>query len=621
MEDEEKVERIREQPRLPTEDDCKIVDFEGPIRDLNIADTFDMYARYDQAYAEAEATNNEPAKAVYALFAKICSIRLQPSDPGNVWHPLYSLADGTRSTVAEDLCSKVTQLLAGIVPRAENPSLRARIADVAWSRNKRDAESAKAAIQAYCVTVNQLLEGSLRTRHGKKPLIPAITPIHRALQVVRLALKAGTRPQSVTDTFDRLYAATRDQGEIGIFVKLAELALEFDLRDAATLAGHLEAAAKAPSPGIYPISVKSAWDLAARLYQRLKDPAARQRCLIGAVEQTLAMRGHCSGAGAEAAWVMDALQQLRHVQGQEVLKEELEADLRKLQKGTLAQMASFEFEIEIGNTPEKIIKYFETLNLSAALRAFAILDNSRDPERLRIQATESGNTSSVMAIASLKIIDREGRSVSGVPGAPLDGEPDERWITHTIDQSESIHRQRTVVACLEPARACIQKKFGLAPHHFEAIVTTCPIIPASQRQIMALGFTRFFEGDFISAAHLLIPQIEPLLRQVLKISGSDPSKRNDDSTEQDLSLSNIYIRFRSELESILTPALAWEIDRLFNTKPGPALRHEVAHGQLGGDDCYHPNVYYANWLIYHVCCLFVLLQWDKLVEPHMAVAC
>ena len=164
----------------------------------------------------------------------------------------------------------------------------------------------------------------------------------------------------------------------------------------------------------------------------------------------------------------------------------------------------------------------------------------------------------------------------------------------------------------------MQARFGLVPRHFEAIVTFSAFVPEAQRPIMALGFTRFFQGDFISAAHLLIPQLEPCLRRILKVSGVDPSKRGDDSTEQDLSLKNIYVRFRPELEKILTPGLAWEIDRLFNTRPGPALRHEVAHGQLSGGDCYHPNVYYANWLIYRLCCLFVLRGWDELVTPHLA---
>jgi hypothetical protein len=104
--------------------------------------------------------------------------------------------------------------------------------------------------------------------------------------------------------------------------------------------------ARAIPHGSYPIAVKSAWDLAARLYHSLKDPASRQRCLLGAVEQTLAMRGQVSGAGAEASWVMEALQQLRHVQGQEELELKLEADLRRLQKESLKQMGSFELDLK-----------------------------------------------------------------------------------------------------------------------------------------------------------------------------------------------------------------------------------------------------------------------------------
>jgi hypothetical protein len=79
-----------------------------------------------------------------------------------------------------------------------------------------------------------------------------------------------------------------------------------------------------------------------------------------------------------------------------------------------------------------------------------------------------------------------------------------------------------------------------------------------------------------------------------------------------------FNRNEDPLHATRSPALAWEIDRLFKTRPGPALRHEVAHGQLSGGDCYHPNVYYANWLIYRLCCLFVLRGWDQLVTPHLA---
>jgi hypothetical protein len=135
---------------------------------------------------------------------------------------------------------------------------------------------------------------------------------------------------------------------------------------------------------------------------------------------------------------------------------------------------------------------------------------------------------------------------------------------------------------------------------------------------MALGFARLFQGDFMSATHLLIPQLEPCLRHLLKINGNDPAKRRDDGTEEDLSLSGLYSRFRSDIEQILTPAIASEIDLLFNAKPGPALRHELAHGQISAAACFHQDVYYGNWLIYHLCCVPMIQSWDALVTPQLA---
>jgi hypothetical protein len=70
-----------------------------------------------------------------------------------------------------------------------------------------------------------------------------------------------------------------------------------------------------------------------------------------------------------------------------------------------------------------------------------------------------------------------------------------------------------------------------------------------------------------------------------------------------------------DVKVFLTPAIASEIDLLFNAKPGPELRHELAHGQISAGGCFSQDVYYANWLIYRLCCLLVIQSWDELVIP------
>jgi hypothetical protein len=61
-----------------------------------------------------------------------------------------------------------------------------------------------------------------------------------------------------------------------------------------------------------------------------------------------------------------------------------------------------------------------------------------------------------------------------------------------------------------------------------------------------------------------------------------------------------------------------ESDRIFNVQPGPTLRQDVAHGQLSAGQCYSPDVAYACWLLYRVCCFFVLPAWDGLITPAIA---
>ena len=76
---------------------------------------------------------------------------------------------------------------------------------------------------------------------------------------------------------------------------------------------------------------------------------------------------------------------------------------------------------------------------------------------------------------------------------------------------------------------------------------------------------------------------------------------------------------RAELVDILGAPLLEELDRVFNIQPGPALRHDVAHGQLSAGQCYSPDVVYACWLLYRVSCLFLMEKWDEWVRPGLEI--
>jgi len=132
---------------------------------------------------------------------------------------------------------------------------------------------------------------------------------------------------------------------------------------------------------------------------------------------------------------------------------------------------------------------------------------------------------------------------------------------------------------------------------------------------MALGFARFFQGDFISASYILIPQLEECIRHLIRSGGGDPSKIMPDMLEEDRPLSALLVEHKEKLLKMFGQNLFDEIELLFVFRPGPALRHEFAHGKIGAGNCFDPNVIYSCWLIYKLAVLPIASVWREHVAP------
>jgi Domain of unknown function (DUF4209) len=90
----------------------------------------------------------------------------------------------------------------------------------------------------------------------------------------------------------------------------------------------------------------------------------------------------------------------------------------------------------------------------------------------------------------------------------------------------------------------------------------------------------------------------------MKCNGHDVSIFDDATqTQQDRTISSLFEQMRPELDSILTTAIAADIERVFLSKLGPHLRHAVAHGLLQDGDPYGADAIYACWLVFRLCLL------------------
>ena len=90
-----------------------------------------------------------------------------------------------------------------------------------------------------------------------------------------------------------------------------------------------------------------------------------------------------------------------------------------------------------------------------------------------------------------------------------------------------------------------------------------------------------------------------------------------DLTQDDRSLSGILENMRKEMEVIFGVDLVYEIDLLFNYRPGPALRHEAAHGKLTDGLSYSVDAIYACWLIYKMTVVPLVPYWKECIAPQI----
>ena len=112
-------------------------------------------------------------------------------------------------------------------------------------------------------------------------------------------------------------------------------------------------------------------------------------------------------------------------------------------------------------------------------------------------------------------------------------------------------------------------------------------------EAIARRFGRSLErkGDFTSALYTLTPLLEASLRHFLKLNGHDVTIFDDATqTQQDRTITSLFEQMR-------------DIENVFLIRPGPHIRHDLAHGLLHDGAPYSPDAVYACWLIFQLCLL------------------
>ena len=145
-----------------------------------------------------------------------------------------------------------------------------------------------------------------------------------------------------------------------------------------------------------------------------------------------------------------------------------------------------------------------------------------------------------------------------------------------------------------PALEVVALEHRLREGEFILLASRSPIVSAGRARLFGKALFAGYERDFTEALHLLVPQIEHMVRSHLKAAGVKTTNLDKKGIENETGLSALMEL--PEVEKIFGEDIAFEIKALFCDPLGPNLRNELAHGLLDDDQSESIYSIYAWWL-------------------------
>lgn len=603
---------------IGSEDDFRSVDLQGLLADLRMGDRYSLESALSDRLRAAEDSKDEGAVRALRVLSLLCTFHLTLDVPNT---PYISRINDTarRSCLPSDFRGEQNEILAKVAGEIGHPALRARVSDVVWLNSRKQWQAGVDAITAYCEVVENRVSGEFGSElQGRVAFIgDAVDYIHRALEIAAGLKKSDTL--RLRETFVLLYKHAQAKRHFVHFVKLARLGKRYELLTWEAIAKDAERLVSPVTSDVHPIATHPVWKLASDAYELTGDDEAKARCLDRVVDETLRNREYVS-LSARPHHTRVAIEELRQGGGSRERIRALQKELRELQEEAVDQAAQFSFPLDLSTEQQGTVQIFGELTLPDLLFRFGQVRFAMKLTDLRAEAEKTLQNRGVMATFGKSYIDAEGKVIVETPPLAQGEVPSDVHLKEQYSVILGMHRFVIVQACIEPARSTTLTRFALEERHFKSIVEMSPFVPAGHRHQFCLGFARFWQGDFPSALHILVPQLENSLRYVLLNVDEETSKLTRELTQEDRSLSGLLQSMRPAIDRIFGEDLANDIEMLFTHKPGPALRHELAHGQLADGECYGPDAIYACWLIYHLTVRPLAEIWREVIAPAIEAA-
>jgi len=560
-----------------------------------------MWQALSSAAREAIEEERLPEGRILGLLADVCSMMLKPASLNEPFAPFLVIRD-KRSALPEDFSPEEIDLLSSLYMDIGDVKLCARISDLLWLVKKpRDPRTAISAIDAYCQVS---IDRESWSRDGQECW-------ERAIQLcLMLKTAAGNRIQQIEDvTQAALLNSSPVDGSLPL--KIADLLYKHGLARtvADKICEHLENLAIDHRDNGDFFRARDHYEAAGTWYRRagnkVKVAEMIAQCAETWVNEAVERQASDSSPGHMVAMTFyeNAIQKYRTIS--RTYREPLKVDSRIVElKERLSEAGERSLEemrvtstepIDISDLIQNSRELVQSKNLMDSLFSLSTIYHGPNVEKIRSSSKELMTKYPLQALFSSTHMSSDGRVIAKRPVGDLMGNDDEESLWPKMVEHYIMELGIVVQGQVWPALEVVRLEHRIREGDFIALAQQSPFIPPGRERLVGKALFAGYDNDFVTSLHILVPQLEHLVRFHLKQRGVNTTNLDINGIENENGLSTLMEH--EQAVEIFGVDLAFEIKALFCDSFGPNLRNELAHGLVSHGVAESAFSIYAWWLL------------------------
>lgn len=588
-----KAHMTTEQQSLDTSitvDDFRASGYDNVLRDEVSTDSWALSQRLSIAAKAADEEGRTKDGGVMHLLARATSMMLTPEDKTTPFQPWAQFGD-RRSPIPADFTDDDVALFASVVVTVEHAQLRARLADLVWVRDRKlGIAMVPLAIDAYCESPLDVATWFAGGRAGWS----------RALSLA-LTIKDTARIASIEAALVTAALAEHELGYIPLHIShiLLDNRLGADMRG--DIAARLEALGDAEAAlGRYRHAINyfgAAGKWHARAGMREKAIAMTVRAASCWEIQGDAMVGMVALHSYE-----NAIKQLRTVPVPDRAVHAADTTITSLMvkvseagQAALAQMQTVQSgSQDITELVNMAIAAISDKDPLDALAAFAQIYGGASVQTIRKNAQANLEKNLFSRLFGSSVISAQGNTIARQPAADGDASGAALWAD--MVRNYKILIGLVVHSGIAPALTAMQMQHVFTIWDMEALCDASPFVPPDRATLVAQGLYAGYCGDLVQAVHILVPQVEHIVRAHLQHGGAITTTTSKEGIVMENGMSTLVKL--PQMAEVFGDDLTFELTALFCDQNGPNLRNEVAHGLISRHACESDAGVYAWWFVF-----------------------